>query len=522
MFRSRRKWRLLLLASIATAAIYVACSPPPGGGAGGVGDPGRVRYGVDVDAMSLDPRTSRNTTDQRVVDLVYDGLIRLDASLQPQPALAESWRQPDARRLLFTLRQDARFQDGTPVTADDVAFTYRSILDLGQHSSHASLLAPIESVTALDRYRVEFTLSQPFAPLLQYLEIGIVPRHLAEAGADLATHPVGSGRYRFVRWERGSSLLLEPNADHPEVSESEAPIEFVPIPDNTARAQALEAGDLGIVAAPLAAEDVRRLARDPRFRHRRLPGLKITYLNFNTRNAPLSDPALRQAVARLVDRDTISQQVFRGAEQAASSLLLPTLAWSYSEAVRQPAFDPAAARRLLAAQGWAAGEDGVLARQGQRLQLTISTHSEDSARIQAAEYIQHALRGAGFDARVSISDFPAFINEVRQGRYDVALLGWDNIVDPDQLLYEQLHSGGGLNWGGYRNAQLDALLQTARGRADQAQRAQDYRQAAQLLATELPYLVLTYAGFDAFIAGTVQHLDIDARGYLSASGDDSR
>lgn len=507
-----RRWQLFALVLAGSALVYVAGLPPvretPAAGAA-------LRYGVDVDAMSLDPRTVRNTTDTRIVDLLYDGLVRLDSSLNPQPSLALSWQQPDPLTLVFNLRADAHFADGTPVTADDVAFTYRSILDPTQHSSFASLLSPISEVTAQGEHQVKFTLSKPFAPLLRYLEIGIVPRHLVEAGVDLATAPLGSGRYRFIRWERGTRILLAPNPEHPGVATTDPPVEFLPVPDNTARAQAVEAHDLDIVAAPLAAADIRRLSGTAGLRHHRSAGLKITYLNFNVARGPLADVNMRRAIALLVDRKAISAGVFGGTETPADSTLLPSLAWSYSPTIQQPAFDPDKAQRVLLDDGWRRDKDGFLAKDGQRLTLTISTHSEDAARIQAAEYIQHALSAAGFDARVSIADFPAFIGRVRQGQYEIALLGWDNIVDPDQLLYEKLRSQGDLNWGSYSNARLDSLLLEARSSAEPSVRASRYQQAAALLAEQLPYLVLTYAGFDAFSDARADAWQIDARGFLT-------
>src|SRR5579871_1105692 len=172
---------------------------------------GVVRFGVDVDAMSLDPRTAHNTTDERVNNLLYDGLVQLDSAQQPQPDLATEWKQIDPTTWLFTLRPDVKFQDGSTVTPEDVVFTYTTLLDPKLHAYRASLFQPIKAVEAVGAHQVRFRLSEPYAPLLAYLEVGIVPRHLVQSGADLSTKPVGSGPYRFVRWDRGNRVVLEAN-----------------------------------------------------------------------------------------------------------------------------------------------------------------------------------------------------------------------------------------------------------------------------------------------------------------------
>src|SRR5690606_25038995 len=143
-----------------------------------------------------------------------DGLVTLDQSLTPQPNLALSWEQPDATTLIFTIRTDAKFHDGTPVTVEDVIYTYESVVDPALASNHASNLNVIESVTAEDEDTVVFKLSAPFAPLLSYMDLGIVPKHLAEAGHDLSTNPVGSGPFTFGQWDRGSQIVLNANADY--------------------------------------------------------------------------------------------------------------------------------------------------------------------------------------------------------------------------------------------------------------------------------------------------------------------
>jgi peptide/nickel transport system substrate-binding protein len=224
--------------------------------------PAAVRVGVDVDASSLDPRLMRDTTSYRVVDLLYDGLVRLDRFLRPLPALANSWESPEPTRWVFHLREGVRFHDGTELSSEDVVHTFETLLDPAFGAPLRSLYEPIMRVEAIDAHTIAIVLEMPYAPLLSYLDVGIVPRE----AEDLGSRPVGTGPYRLSRWERGSKIALEANRGYWGGAPSVGEIEMVVVSDNTARAQAFEAGDLDLIQSPLSPQDIRRLLADPRFR----------------------------------------------------------------------------------------------------------------------------------------------------------------------------------------------------------------------------------------------------------------
>ena len=206
-------------------ALALGCSAPK------TGLP--IRVGTDVDASSLDPRLMRDTTSYRVVDLLFDGLVRLDRNLVPVPGLAVSWENPEPTRWVFHLREEARFHDGRPFVAEDVVHTLETILDPAFGAPLRSLYEPIERVVAIDDHTVEIGLDGPYAPLLSYLDVGIVPRDAEGA----ASGPIGTGPYRLLRWDRGSRIVLEANREYWGGAPAHDAIEIVVVPDNTARAQ---------------------------------------------------------------------------------------------------------------------------------------------------------------------------------------------------------------------------------------------------------------------------------------------
>ncbi|MEM8587762.1 MAG: ABC transporter substrate-binding protein [Pseudomonadota bacterium] len=475
---------------------------------------GAVTIGADVDAGTLDPRVMRDTTAYRVANLLYDGLVELSPTLEATPGLAESWENPEPTVWVFTLRDGATFHDGTPVTAADVVYTFETILDPELASRWRTLFTPISEIVAADDNTVRITLSEPYAPLLSYLDIGIVPANLVEGGTDIGTQPVGSGPFMLASWERGSTITLEPNPNWWAGEPSVAGIDFIVVPDNTARAQAFEAGDLDLIQSPLSPADIQRLADESDIVADIMGGLGVTYLNFNTQDPLLSDPQMRRALAMLVDQETIVEAIYEGVDVVASSVLLPS--WpAYSPDIQQPTFDPDGAVAILEQLGWSDSDgDGTLDMDGVPLTLTLSTHSEDPNRIQAVEYIQNVMRGAGIDAQVSISDWPSFSGSVQNSQHQVALLGWLNLVDPDRLLYGQLHSGGALNWGGYANPTLDGALDRGRTTLDPEGRAAAYQEAAEIIADEVPYYIISYQGYQVFHTPEIEGYEPNPRGMM--------
>ena len=457
--------------------------------------------GTDVDAGTLDPRLSRDTTAYRAGNLIYSGLVHLTPQLEAVPDLAESWEAPDPQTLVVKLRPNLVFSDGTPLTADDVVFTYSTLINPDFNAPQRALYSPIAAINKIDDVTVEFKLSAPYAPLLSYLDMGIVPQELVEAGRDIGLEPIGAGPMKLASWNRGADIKLEANdqywAGAPEIDNLTLQI----IGDNSARAQALEAGDLDVIQSPLSPQDIKRLAADDRFGNVIIPGLGVTYINYNVKDPILADAKMRQAFTMLVDQQTIVNDIYEGVDEVATSIILPS-SWAYSADIKQPEFDIEGAVALFAEAGWTdSNSDGILDKDGQNLTVTLSTHSEDPNRVQTVEYMQAIFQQAGVDAQLQITDWPSFsTNYVQKGMHQIALLGWLNIVDPDRLLFGQLSTGGPTNWGGYSNPEVDALLQEGRSATDQAARAAAYQKAATILAQDLPYDIVSYQGYQLFYA----------------------
>ncbi|MGO4837748.1 ABC transporter substrate-binding protein, partial [Rhizobiaceae sp. 2RAB30] len=249
------------------------------------------------------------------------------------------------------------------------------------------LYTPIASVEAVDPQTVKFTLKSPYAPLLSYLDIGIVPKALVEGGTDIALKPIGAGPMKLVSWNRGSEIVLAANDQYWRGAPKIGDVTVKVIGDNSARAQAFEAGDLDVIQSPLSPQDIERLKGDSRFGNVITSGLGVNYLNFNTKDPLLADPRMRQAFSMLVDQQTIVNDIYQGVDQVAHSIILPS-SWAYSDKISQPTFNVEGAVALFKEAGWTdSNGDGVLDKDGKDLAVTLATHSEDPNRVQTIEFM---------------------------------------------------------------------------------------------------------------------------------------
>ncbi|WP_052344324.1 ABC transporter substrate-binding protein [Bacillus ndiopicus] len=495
------KDRIKLLFVICVVAVLAACSFSNPEESISSGDEGasyknEIKVGLDVDATKLDPRLASDSSSKRVTEVVYNGLIRLNANLEAMPDLAESWENPDELTWIFNLRKDVKFHDGEELTAEDVKYTFDTILDPAFQSNSLALFSPITSVEVIDDYKVQFNLSQPYAPLLSYLEIGIVPKHLAEADSEsLTTKPVGTGPYKFESWDKNNKIVLTANKEYWNGAPKTDKLVYFIIPDNSTRVASLESGDIDFIHSPLSASDVERMRGNKDFVTEEKEGVGYTYLNFNMKNDKTADLKVRQAISHLIDKETISKAIYRGMDKPAKSPLIPA-SWAYSDDVPDFEYSPEKAKELLKEAGYEdTNGDGIVEKNGVDLEIELSTHTEDPNRIQVVEYLQNELSKNGIKTSVTTTEWSTFSNNMMEGKYQVALLGWLNLFDPDRATYNQFHSSSGNNYGKYNNPKVDALLEEGRKTNDQAKRQEIYKEIATIVNEEVAYNVLLYQGY---------------------------
>lgn len=493
---------LVPASSLALAGAHTAATPRTGG---------VLNTALPVDPGTMDPRLIANTSTQAIDSLVFDGLVHIGNSLVPQPALATNWKQESPTKWLFHLRHGVKFQNGQPFTSADVAYTYNTLLKPSFKAPQISLYEPIKSVVPDGPYAVVFNLKAPYAPLLSYLNLGIVP-HGAAGSSSFGLNPIGTGPYKFVSYQANSQVVLAANPDYWGGKPHIQKIVFKIIPDNTTQVLGLESGSLNFVTSPLPYSYVQQLKSNPRFQVKRVVGLGTLYLNMNLRDATIADLKVREAIQYALNRQAITQHIYDGVHTPASTQLVPNT-WWWDPAIKAPAPNLAKARALLKSDGWKKGPGGYLVKNGKTLTISLTTYN-DPTRVQDLEYLQQNLAQIGIKATVTQYEWPTFIGNVMAGKYQVALIGWLDLVDPDRAFYSQFVTGQPDNWEHYSNPTVDKLLTKAREVSNRAERKSLYAEAAKIILKQLPYIEIADQGYVVMMAKSVHGFQIDRTGSL--------
>jgi peptide/nickel transport system substrate-binding protein len=465
---------------------------------------GLLRVGLDVDADTLDPRLTKNTSGFRIKELAFNGLVAINPDYTPVPDLAEKWDNPDEKTWVFHLRPGVKFHDGSDLTANDVKFTYESVLDQSFNSPFRAFYLSVDKVEATDNNTVTFTLKTPFAPFLSYMDLAIVPQAAVQKlGADFGTRPVGSGPFKVDRWATGDTIELSANEAYfggrPNVDRVRVKV----VPDNSGRVVGLESGDLDFVQSPVSPQDVSRVQSAGKLKVDRTPAAGYTYVNLNCADPILSDKQVRQALSHLVNKQQIIDTIYKSIGKPANGPIVPGM-WAYSPDIPAYEYSPDKAKQLLDDAGWKVGADGVRAKDGQRLSLTVRTHSEDPDRKQLIQVLQSEFQNMGIEATTNTVEFPAFFQDVQDGKYQVGVIGWLNLSDPDRATFRQFTIDGTANYGKYRNEQVDKLLKDARVTLDRDKAKSLYTDAIKQVVDDAPYIFVQYQEYIAMYTPKLQ------------------
>ena len=463
-------------------------------------DGDRIILGSVGEASNLIPYLTSDSASHEIADMLYVAPLRFSPNLEPEPWAAESWTQEDEGRVLrFTLRKGIRWEDGEELTAEDVAFTYRLVIDPATASPYADDFLQIKEFRVLDRYTFEVRYEKFFARAVSTWMNPILPRHLLEGKnirtVPFARKPVGAGPYRLKSWESGSRIVLEASPTYfmgrPHISE----VVYRVIPDTATTFLEARAGRLDLMN--LTPEQYLLQTSGPQwekeFAKYRYLGSVYVFLGFNMQHPFFQDKRVRRAISCAINRDEIVKMVLMGQGVPAFGPYKPGT-WAYHSGLKPVAQDLARARALLAEAGFVDHDgDGILDRDGKPLAFTILTNQGNEQRILAATVIQYQLKAVGIDVRIRTVEWAAFIHEfVNKGRFDTVMLGWTITQDPD--IYAVWHSSqahnGGLNFTRFVNAELDSLLVRARSTPDRQERTQLYRRIQELLDEEQPYCFL--------------------------------
>lgn len=365
MRTTRSRLALAALSSLAVVGFLTACatSTEPSGSDAAKS----VTVAITQDPENLNPVIGGSFGALSLEYNLFDQLAEINTDGTVGPRAASEWSSNDDYTVWdFTLRDDILFHDGTPMTADDIVFSFEEVI-ADADSNRKLWLTDMSSVEAVDDTHVRFTLSTPFSEWpRQTTLISIVPQAAYEdLGADgFNAAPVGSGPFSFVSWQRGQSVVLEKFDDYFGGAPLLDTVEFVPVPADDARVTGVQSGTVDIASIPTA--QIPAVEGTGSAEVRDIPSHQVVYLGFNAESGPLTDPALRAAISQAIDRETIVETIFDGRGEPNSQLVAPSVV-GYAEGLPFVEYDPAAAEAALEEAGYSGEEitfqyalDGVI------------------------------------------------------------------------------------------------------------------------------------------------------------------
>ena len=458
--------------------------------------------GVVGQVGSLNPLFGEATAGPNDLDaLLFEPLVRVLPTGTVQGRLASHWEvSPDGRSYTFTLRPDARWSDGTPLTADDVVFTVRTVQDPQFPGALLNQSWKDIIATAVDAGHVRFALPGHNAGFLANLELlDIVPAHLlaGKAMAELASaspnlNPVGTGPFRMVSTQ-GDRIQLERNP----FAWRRPWLESVTIRSFPSQAAALDALDRGQI------DGLANLTPSGAAQEKANTQVKVlvssTYqyaeliLNLKTDEPYFQDVGVRQAIAKAIDRTAIIRDVLGGQAVPDDAPIPRSITWAYDGAAQQPAYDPVAAAKLLDNAGWTL-VNGIRTKGTTSLSFGLTVSSDVPPYEHVADKVASQLSQVGIIAEVRPVTTASLIHDYLNPRtFDMTLTAFDNGPDPD--VYSFWHSSqahpGGFNFAGMKkNVFIDGDLEDGRNTLDLTARAKAYATFQEDFAKEIPAVFL--------------------------------
>jgi len=447
-----------------------------------------------TDPISLDAPLATDSPSATVASHVVETLFYYTPDGKIVPHLVERFSfSPDRKVLTLNLRKGIRFHDGTEFNAEAVKFNLERLISPELASSLAFLLrGRVSAFEVVDSHTLRLRMPEPFAPVLAHLTHSSTaiqsPAAIRRLGAGYRDNPVGTGPYKFDRWQKGQFVELVRNDEYWGKKPAIERLRFLAVPEATTRMALVETGQAH-VAVRVPPQDVQRLNARPDIDVVTTPSVRTIFLYFNHTKKPFDDVRVRKAINHAINKEEIVKFVLGGFGRASDAPISPGI-FGYTK-VGSYEYNPNLARQLLAQAGFNAQNP-----------LRFTLHSPNGRYLQdirVAEAVQSQLRAVGVQAQIQTLEWGAYLAATNQPRerneIQVAMLGWGTVTgDADYGLFGLFHSSqhapNGFNRGFYTNPRLDRILEQARIATNPQARQQLYATAMQIIYNDVPWVFL--------------------------------
>ncbi|HEX9028269.1 MAG TPA: peptide ABC transporter substrate-binding protein [Anaerolineales bacterium] len=523
--------------SVATSAATSAVTAAPTMAAATGAPGGTLRWSLEGinELPAMDPPLAGASQSVGVISLVFEGLVRLDSSLNIAPAGAESWDVKDGgKTFIFHIRKGLKFANGDPVTAEDFSYSLNRAFGADFANGNAGYYLSnivgstdvtngkaktISGVKVIDPQTLEIDLTNPSVYFLYQLTFPasfVVPKSAVDASPKSWTDKAyGTGPFMVQEWKHNQSITLVPNPNYwlgkPQLAQIQMPF----IQDPATALKLYQTGELDIMGTyNFPTDQIASVASSADFHQ--VNQFFVTYIGFNDVKSPFKDVRVRQAFAKAVDKETLINKVLEGAVVQSDTIIPPGMPGYNKDAGKIQGYDVTAAQKLLADAGFPGGKNFP------KVALSINNQDPNYAKI-AAALQQMWSENLGVTVDINTEELAKFNDDLTAlankpdapAAFNFFISVWGaDYPDPQNFVSQQLRTGVGNNNGHYSNPQFDKLVDQADVETDSAKRLQLYQQAEQIALTEVGWLPLYYGKADILLRSSVQGLVITPQGIL--------
>jgi peptide/nickel transport system substrate-binding protein len=504
-------YRAILLIFSASLVFFTSCQQPPSSketpqstntssGKPVNGDWVVLNIGSDPD--TLNPVTSADYYAGLVSGLVFDGMLAVDKDANDIPQVAKSWEiSKDNLTFTFHLRDDVKFHDGVPLTAEDVKYTYDKIIDPKSLAENKKAdFEFVDKVEVLDKYTLRAHYKKPYAPALDSWGFAIIPKHIFEKESNFLNSkynraPIGSGPYIFEKWDSNQVIMLKANDQYWGGRPHLDKVVFKMIPEPEVAFNALLKGDLDAIDRLTPIQWMKQSNStdfEQKFEKIKFYSRGFGFIGWNEIGNPFfGDKRVRQAMTYALNRQEILDKILYGLGEICTGPFYP-LSWAYNTAVRPYPFDLDKAKALLDQAGWKVNPaDGIRYKNGKKFEFEFLYPSASDLVKRMTPLYQEDLKKIGIILKPRQMEFASFLIRLKKRDFQAVTLRWSLGIDPDPyMIWHSSQRKLGLNYVDYSNSEVDKLMEEARTTFDRNIRAKDYHRVHEIIHEEQPYTFL--------------------------------
>ena len=448
-----------------------------------------LHLSISANPSRINPILATDSASAEIAGWIFNSLVKYDKNGNIVGDLAKSFKFLDNKTVLFKLRKNVYWQDGVKFNAQDVLFTYKTIISPNIFTPYSSDFRYVKKVEIIDDYTVKVIYKKPYFKALQTWMIGILPKHILKDEKNLMTskfnqHPIGTGPYILKKFSTSSDIILVANKNYFEHKPYIEKIVYHFIPDPSTQFLMLKSKKLDV--GSLSALQLERQI-DKSFKNYYMiveqPSFGYTYLGFNLKKKKFQDIRVRKALSLAINRKEMVDILFFSHGRVCTGPFMPKT-FAFNENIKAPKQNLTLAKKLLKEAGYD---------ENNPLKFEIATNSNNSLRLYAAQIIQYQLSKIGVKVKIKAMEWQAFLNTVVHPRnFDTILLGWGLGLTPDAyaIWHSDSDKPGGFNLVGYHNKKVDKLIEEAETTVYRKKLAKIYKKIFALIVNDYPYLFL--------------------------------